>query len=374
MTPQQIQKLLGGYATGTLTDAEQQALFEAALHDQALFDALAREQSLRDLLRDPAARAHLLSALEPPPLRRFWTWRPIAAVVALATVATVAVVIARRPQPVAIVSQALPPDPVADAHQQPSLPPSAVGAGHPVDRSVADARSAPAVRRPAPAVLPAAPASEPPSGAVVEAPKVQAALSEAPKPEATAKAEERVQVSAADSILQPVITARTNLAVAENQAAPAPQVSMQVQAPSARQLFYGAAPRPLTIARAANTFAPQPASLALRYTILRRDSSGAVVEVDRADLTSSDSVELRFTANTAGYLTVGDATPVSLTAMEPYTTPPLAPIPAELKIIFAPQPQRQAPSAVVITEVQYRDTYVANRVPGQPLTFTIKLP
>ena len=53
---------MGGYATGTLTDAEQEALFAAALEDQELFDALAREQSLRELLRDPAAKAELLAA------------------------------------------------------------------------------------------------------------------------------------------------------------------------------------------------------------------------------------------------------------------------------------------------------------------------
>ncbi len=34
------EKLLGGYATGTLTGEEREALMQAALHDQALFDAL----------------------------------------------------------------------------------------------------------------------------------------------------------------------------------------------------------------------------------------------------------------------------------------------------------------------------------------------
>jgi ferric-dicitrate binding protein FerR (iron transport regulator) len=64
MTRGEIQKLLGGYATGTLTPEEQQALFAAALDDQELFDALAREQALRDLLRDPAARAQVLAAID----------------------------------------------------------------------------------------------------------------------------------------------------------------------------------------------------------------------------------------------------------------------------------------------------------------------
>src|ERR1035441_389736 len=96
MSPEDIKKLLGGYATGTLTIEEQQALFAAALEDQELFDALAREQSLRDLLRDPAARAELLGALDTPATRPvdFWQWlrRPMVAGLATAGVAAIAIV------------------------------------------------------------------------------------------------------------------------------------------------------------------------------------------------------------------------------------------------------------------------------------------
>src|ERR1022692_4322316 len=96
MSAEDIKKLLGGYATGTLTADEQQALFAAALQDQELFDALAREQSLRDLLRDPAARAELLSALDAPASRLggFWEWlrRPVVAGLATAGVVAVATV------------------------------------------------------------------------------------------------------------------------------------------------------------------------------------------------------------------------------------------------------------------------------------------
>ena len=96
MSPEDIKKLLGGYATGTLTPEEQQALFAAALEDQELFDALAREQSLRDLLRDPAARAELLGALDTPATRPvdFWQWlrRPMVAGLATAGVAAIAIV------------------------------------------------------------------------------------------------------------------------------------------------------------------------------------------------------------------------------------------------------------------------------------------
>src|ERR1019366_9728210 len=96
MSPEDIKKLLGGYATDTLTTEERQALFAAALEDQELFDALAREQSRRDLLRDPAARAELLGALDPPATRPggFWQWlrRPMVAGLAMAGVAAIAIV------------------------------------------------------------------------------------------------------------------------------------------------------------------------------------------------------------------------------------------------------------------------------------------
>ena len=87
MSREEIEKLLGGYATDTLTGAERRALFEAALEDQELFDALAREQALRDVLRDPAAREQLLESLgpgRPPATARSWLWLRRPAVLAMA--------------------------------------------------------------------------------------------------------------------------------------------------------------------------------------------------------------------------------------------------------------------------------------------------
>jgi hypothetical protein len=66
MTPREAEQLLGGYATGTLTEAERRALFAAALEDQALFDALADEEALRELLADAATRTRLLALLAEP--------------------------------------------------------------------------------------------------------------------------------------------------------------------------------------------------------------------------------------------------------------------------------------------------------------------
>lgn len=77
----QIERLLGGYATNTLTEPERQALFEAALEDQDLFNALQDEQSLRELLDDSASRAmieQVLNESRPAPTRgwfaRPWAW------------------------------------------------------------------------------------------------------------------------------------------------------------------------------------------------------------------------------------------------------------------------------------------------------------
>ncbi len=63
MRREELETLLGGYATGTLTAQERTLLFEAALADQALFNALADEQALKELLDNPHARRRLLTAL-----------------------------------------------------------------------------------------------------------------------------------------------------------------------------------------------------------------------------------------------------------------------------------------------------------------------
>lgn len=68
MRPEEVRHLLGGYASGTLSEAEKKALFEAAMHDQVLFDAMADEQSLKDLLDDPESRGYLKAALDEAPM------------------------------------------------------------------------------------------------------------------------------------------------------------------------------------------------------------------------------------------------------------------------------------------------------------------
>lgn len=67
MKQDEIRKLLGGYATGTLTDEERNLLFSAVLEDQTLFDALAGEEALRELLAEPETRQELLRELRRHP-------------------------------------------------------------------------------------------------------------------------------------------------------------------------------------------------------------------------------------------------------------------------------------------------------------------
>ncbi len=87
MTRDDIRKMMGGYATGSLTDAERKFLFEAALEDQELFDELTREHALKELLEEPGAKQRLIAALGRPRLERTnprLGWRWAAAVTALA--------------------------------------------------------------------------------------------------------------------------------------------------------------------------------------------------------------------------------------------------------------------------------------------------
>jgi len=60
---EEIEKLIGGYAAGTLTPTEREELFAAAMDDQELFDILAEEQALKEILDDPEDRKFLRESL-----------------------------------------------------------------------------------------------------------------------------------------------------------------------------------------------------------------------------------------------------------------------------------------------------------------------
>ncbi len=119
-----IRKLLGGYATGTLTDAERRAFFEAAMEDQSLFDTIAGEHVLKEALDDPKARAYLLAALpaKPEPVVKrmpVWSW---AAAASVAATLVIGVLLLRTPVPLKLTA----PQTMASAPMEPQLkaPPS----------------------------------------------------------------------------------------------------------------------------------------------------------------------------------------------------------------------------------------------------------
>src|SRR5438309_11567546 len=104
MKDEDIQNLLGGFATDTLTDRERELLFTASLTNQELFNALADDQALRELLSDPAARRQLLQALQPSRPGLFerltgWMRRPTAWAVAGSAMAGPVVAVASRQSP-----------------------------------------------------------------------------------------------------------------------------------------------------------------------------------------------------------------------------------------------------------------------------------
>ena len=99
MTPE-IERLLGGYATNTLTEAERKLLYEAALEDQNLFNALEDEQALRELLADEESRREIVRALRPAPAKpsRTWIWG-LAASFATAAVLAIFLIPRQVPRP-----------------------------------------------------------------------------------------------------------------------------------------------------------------------------------------------------------------------------------------------------------------------------------
>jgi hypothetical protein len=121
MTGDEIRGLTGGYATGSLSEAERKALFEAALADQELFDELAREHALKELLAQPGTKQRLIAALAPEPKRRhkIWMWAAACAGGVAGVVAMITGIMLMRPAPVQQIARvevsALPSSPPAVA-------------------------------------------------------------------------------------------------------------------------------------------------------------------------------------------------------------------------------------------------------------------
>ncbi|MBS1857502.1 MAG: hypothetical protein JST11_19195 [Acidobacteria bacterium] len=313
MTREEARKLLGGYATGTLTGAEREALFAAAMEDQELFDALAREEALREALSDPSAKAELLAALEEPePRAAWWSWRPLIGAVAMAGIALAAVAVWRatreKPRPVIVaqVEKAPAPAPMAAAPPAPAPPPpvqarprrqEAKPAAKPAADTAMDALKKDEANAPAEAA--AAPPPPPPPALQQQPAK---ALESAPSPR-----QQQIQVQAQ-----------------------APELRVERAAAVAtgfRDAKGGAAGVAGGLA-ASNLVAPL-----LQWTILRGDREAAPNTV----LDAGETVRLRILARASGTLTLREGDQVLVTSpvesMVPFETPPLPATQASSRVL-----------------------------------------
>ena len=347
MSPDDIRKLLGGYATGTLTAAEQEALFTAALEDQELFDALMKEESLRELLRDPAARSELLAALEREPERvAWWRWRPLIGALAMAGIGLAAVAVWRgtreKPAPVMIaevrkesapaVAPPTPPKPAPDTvvaprtSSKPANRPQKTDAVRPAPGGIGGAiaeATPPVLKGEAQAAPPA-----PPAAARAPEPMQQVGQLTAPSP--------RVQQQQQQS--QPAVASN----LADRGAPPVVQPAVTPPAPKAEATARDTKTMETVSAEAAlararvvsgSGFREQAAALdlaaakkvapLLQWTILRGDRESPPATV----LDDGETVRLRIVSQVSGTLTLLEGEKVlasaKVEAARPFDSPPI---------------------------------------------------
>jgi hypothetical protein len=204
MRREDAEKLLGGHAAGTLTEAERRALMEAALHDQALFDALAGEEALRELLEDPQARRVLEAAVAPGEASQTgfaaWLRRPRSWTLAGALAATAVLVVVlvstrgpeRRPAPFELAKRAEPAAPelplAAPAPAPRALPAPALPRGAVRDQAAAKPQNGPAFGTPGAAAGSGGGSYPPPTARLSTNDAAPAAAPPPPPPETVAKA------------------------------------------------------------------------------------------------------------------------------------------------------------------------------------------
>jgi hypothetical protein len=379
--PGDLEKLLGGYATGTLTAEERQALMEAALEDQQLFDALAREEALRDVLSDRAARARLLAALDRQPARwyrRAWSSMPLRAFAAAAALA-IAVVASywmwhseqrRGVTEVAVLKPAaIPAPPAAAAENRAPAAPAGKEARAMARRlplgSIAVGRNAPRAATVEQVTQTASAGAQtnsgvmgslvppPPPAAPATALAVEKAAGAPTPPPAVPATTETVQVTAQPSVVELRATDRS-LAVQE--ALP----------PAARGGGGGAAGNNFRPARAPIRSAlGVSASGPLRWTVLRRNQSGAFEPIGPGGLREGDTVELRLESSMEGDISLTDGDPAaadSTVLLRPthigsggtVVTPPIGPAGAGLRTFTLRLTRTEGPPILSVVRLNYR--------------------
>ena len=410
MSRDDIHKLLGGYATGTLTPEEQQALFEAALDDQELFDMLAREQPVHDLLRDPAARAHLLAALGERRLAwhervERWVWGHAVGLAAVACFLVVAGYVAWQARDTGkpkLLVEMTQPTTIEVRSSEPAAPaqPQSRRAFNPETAKKAVPGPAPELPPP-PAVreFAAGPPGPPQFLHDLPAAPPKPATAAAPPPRDLAVSEFRVGSrggGAVGGVLGGVLPSRSENVTVTAEAAPVLQTAA---AGGARALYYmdkAADSATRSVAGFAGQQGGPAPHLGLRYKILRKLPGGGFEQLPSGqDLAAGDTVKLEFEPNDAGFLTVmesgaGQASRPLLAATRvqqfaSVETPEIKVDGAgarEYLVTFARQAQTVRPNLIRTTSALRsetnageRTTYVVNAGgdPRSPVPFTIKL-
>ncbi len=321
-----LEKLLGGWAAGTLTEAERRALMEAALEDQSLFNLLADEQALKETLEDQTLRRRIHAAVQEQHAgvwhaiwHRPWTWAAAAGMVA-ASVLLVAVVRWDR-----AARQAVLPSPSAQIARTGKPESAAAAPAATPETQVAVSRHEKGVR-----AEPQRSKSEPPrqfnvatlrgtgGRAAVPPPPALAAPAEAPGPAPSPPPPQKPTSVAAGGVVggtpggviggiigPPAAEKEKKADVVVAEAAPAGR-PLTV----ARGAFQAAAPSsaPAVALRQraeSPTRAPAPADLRVRHRILRRAPDGKYVEADTKNaFRHDDSLRLAFQANENAHVSV----------------------------------------------------------------------
>src|SRR5258708_3460800 len=296
MTNEEIRKLLGGYATNTLTDAERKVLFEAALDNQELFNAMQEEQALKDLLSDPVSREQVRQALATPaPARRaaawwsqWWAWGGAAS----AVVASILIVTIIKWNPGQPQRQEVAATPVMKrAEQQPA----------PLTKEAAPAS------KPEPARAKTFRKSPPAVGPSQRKDEVTLAVQAPPPPPAPAQERESAPTQSVASAGAP---GSQNVGHSQNsqvpQNAPTQNSLEQVQVSPAVSGFRDAGPRGTAMAQLATGLGGRIGTGPLRFSLMKRDPNGDFVPIPATnpDLKKGDTVQLRVVPVLAGYITL----------------------------------------------------------------------
>lgn len=396
----EVEKLLGGWAAGTLTDEERRALMDAALEDQALFDQLAAEQPLKEALEDPAIRERIHSAATERRRGLFawhWAWGAAAGVAAV-SVLTVAVfrseygIGVRRNAPAeAVLEQSRPPAggaPQESAAKPSSAPrdemvasspepqrykrePSVADQPETADARVAARRSEPP--RPTRLPAPAAPLAEPRigrAGAREEqfAKEEGAAAATLPPTSAQPAPAGQQQIPPLPVVetgryeIEPGLPEATARAAGLRSAQASPAESLRTGEAGAAEGAGGGAGIAPGGSKPAEAFATRQVistaaveSSPLRYRVERRDAGGRFVPVDTAlPLSASDAARLVFDVAAPARVTVSAGQTVLWDGTARPGRERRIALPAGTKrLVISAAPERGGPPFIVEVEFRY---------------------